>query len=320
MELLSCGEALIDLVPLPDDPGRFQALPGGSPMNVAVGIARLGRSAGFLGVLSRDRFGDKLLEHLRRERVDCRRVIRGSRPTRVALVLGRSTVDRDEPAYSFCGERPADETLTERDLPDTLPRTLRAVHFGSLSLVLEPTAGALRRLAARRPRSWSVSLDLNVRLGPEADAARWRAALEAWLPLCDLLKLSRGDLALLHGTEGVSSRIDTWLHAGPQAVVLTAGSQGATWFRPGGSIHEPAPPIDAVDPIGAGDAFTAGLLTALREQDALGRDALGQLDDDAVHRALRFANRVAALTCTRHGADPPRRPQLDAHPWGSHRG
>ncbi|MEU5578079.1 carbohydrate kinase [Streptomyces huasconensis] len=299
--IVVAGEALIDLVPQETAGGTAAGLPvlaprlGGGPYNTAVALGRLGSPVAFCSRVSRDAFGEALLGGLRAAGVDISYVERGPEPTTLAV----ASIGADGSAgYSFYVEGTADRLFSA---PEHLPEGVRAMSFGTCSLVLEPGASAyedlLRRAAAR---GVFTALDPNVRamLIPDADA--YRARFKSWLPSVSLLKLSREDADWLGGTPR------EWLAAGPSAVVVTHGGDGLTLYTGDGTeLRVPGEPVDVVDTIGAGDTVNAALLHGLAARDALSAEALAALDEDGWTAVLRFAARAAAITCSRAGAEPP---------------
>ncbi len=299
------GEALIDLVETGDDEPRL-ARPGGSPYNVAIGLARLGRATHFVGRLSRDPLGALLRNHALRSGVELSLSIDADEPSTVALV----ELDADGGAqYRFGVDGTADFRWTDAELA-TIPADVSAVHFGSLASWLAPGDAAItRRVAALRAAGAAVSYDPNVRPRLQPDAAAARAQIEAAIPLANLVKTSEEDVAWLRPGEPIAGVAEAWLALGPAAVVVTRGAQGSTAFTAAGAITRPPVPVDVVDTVGAGDAFTSGLLDALAGRGLLtpagiATASFGELLDDA--------GLVAALTCSRAGANPPRRAELDA--------
>ena len=298
---LVCGEALYDLfVEEETSTGfRIDARIGGSPFNVAVGLARLGQSAALLTGVSIDPFGERLAKALDAEGVETRFLARLPNPTTLAIVvLGPG----GEPRYAFYGHEAADRSLTVAGLPD-LPDAVTCLHFGSFSLVAEPTASALLTLAERgRGRSF-VSLDPNVRINVEPDLARWRREVERFARAADLVKLSEEDLGHLDPGAEPESLAHAWLDGGARIVVLTRGGRGATLWTRTGRVDHPGFEVEVVDTVGAGDAFQAALLTGLHEAGYLGERDPGHLRAPDARRLLAFACKAAALSCTRRGAD-----------------
>ncbi|WP_223773990.1 carbohydrate kinase [Streptomyces sp. 135] len=305
--IVVAGEALIDLVPQEAEGGAAAGLPalaprlGGGPYNTAVALGRLGSPVAFCSRVSRDVFGEALLDGLRAAGVDVSYVQRGPEPTTLAV----ASVGADGSAgYAFYVEGTADRLFSA---PDQLPDGVRAMSFGTCSLVLEPGASAyeelLRRAAAR---GVFTALDPNVRAGLFPDADAYRARFTSWLPSVTLLKLSQDDADWLGGTPR------EWLTAGPSAVVVTHGGDGLSLYtRDGTEVRVPGVPVDVVDTIGAGDTVNAALLHGLAARDVLSAEALAALDEDGWTAVLRFAARAAAVTCSRTGAEPPYMAELD---------
>jgi fructokinase len=307
--IVVCGEALMDVF----DGGATatgQALDariGGSPLNVAIGLARLGQKAAFAGAIGSGFLGERLVAALRAEGVDTAAVARVAAPTTLALVGldARGVAD-----YAFYGEGAADRQFRPEHL-DAVPQGACAYQFGSYSIVVEPIAGTIRALIEREQAHGVVACDVNVRLNVVPDLARWRDTV-AWMAgHASLLKLSDEDFTHLYPGEAPAARAAAWLRAGVSLVVLTRGSEGATaWGRTAGEVSVPPVPTPLVDTVGAGDTFQAATLAALAEHGWLSRTALAGLDAPAAAAVLGFAARAAALTCSRRGADLPRRAEL----------
>jgi fructokinase len=310
VDVLVAGEALIDFVQTSRGvETAFVPSPGGSPLNVAVGLARLGVSTGFLGRLSSDLFGEMLHGHLRRNGVDLRYVEHGAGPTTLAFVV--ETPDH-EPAYAFYANGAEDRQLDAESLPDRFPSTLHAIHFGSYSLAIEPIGTALASLMAREHGRRLLSLDPNVRPSIIGDLNLYRDRLLHWIDLCDVIKLSRADAEIVWpGCDPVESA-HRWLERGPRLVVVTAGRDPAVGVTRRGTAEVAVPPVDVVDTVGAGDAFTAGLLAWLHQTDHLDRESLDLMPPNELAAGLAFAARVAAVTCSRRGATPPARDEVSA--------
>lgn len=304
-----CGEALWDLFAVEGDGLRFDARPGGSPFNVAIGLARLAVPVAFLGGISEAPLGARLWALLRSEGVDTRMVVRSDRPTTLSLVeLGEGGL----PEYAFYGEGAADRAVEPGDLPDL--GDAWGVHFGSFTLVVEPVGSTLLALARREASRRLVTLDPNVRLTVEPDPARWRHRIGEFLETGDLVKVSAEDLWLLHPQESIAAVAERWLAAGPALVVVTRGTEGAEAYGGFGRVRIPAEQIVEADTVGAGDSFMAALVAWLAEHgltDRAGLDGLARTDAEAL---LAFAASAAAITCSRRGADLPRRAELGMLP------
>lgn len=302
IRVLVAGEGLIDFLPIKGLEGpAFLAKPGGSPLNVAVGLSRLGVKTGFLGKLSRDPFGELLVSYLSENQVDLTFLARGDEPTALSFVH----LEGGEPRFSFYGHGTADAKLAREEVPDRLPEGVRAIHLGSLAMVREPCATALAELLKREHPIRLISFDPNVRPDQMRNQKEYREKFARWLPMIDLLKLSRADLSYITPGEREEEVSRKWLSQGPKVVVVTLGHAGARAYTRSAVVEVEAQPVEVVDTVGAGDAFTAGFLAALHYLGRLGKKEIERLDEHTLERALRFATRAAALTCTRVGADPP---------------
>ncbi len=303
-----CGEALIDFTPAEISGDlAFVPKPGGSPLNVAVGLARLGKSAAFIGKISNDVFGNLLQTHLVQNGVDLRWVARGDESSSLAFVIPGNYGGHD---FAFYGNNTVEQSLTDTDVPATFPSDVTALHFGSYSLMLGSSAGAYEQLMHREHGSRVISLDPNVRptLLPNRELSRQR--IEELLRLATLVKASAEDLAWLYSNERYNEIAARWLDTGPALVVITLGENGAVGLSNNAVVPVPGAPVDVADTVGAGDAFMSALLAWLDDRDLLSNQALGHLTEGALGDALAYANRSAAITCTRQGADPPTREQI----------
>ena len=306
-----CGEALMDVFVGAETATGFalDARIGGSPFNAAVGLARLGQPVAFLGAVSRGPLGERLIRALVAEGVDTSLVQRPDAPTTLGLVgLDANRV----PSYAFYGEGGADRLLTAEALA-ALPAGVRVVQVGSYATVVEPIASTLRALVERVRGAALVAYDPNVRLNVVPDIGRWRDMLEWMLPRADLLKISDEDLQLLLPGRTGAEFAAMALERGAGLVVVTRGAAGAEAWTRLAHAAATAIPVDVVDTVGAGDTFQAALLTWLAEHEALAagpQPGLSGLSEAALAAALGFAGRAAAITCSRRGADLPRRSEL----------
>lgn len=295
------GEALIDLVAEPD--GRFVAHSGGSPFNVAVGLARLGQPTAFMARLSDDVFGRQLRAHVESNGVNTEASVRATEPTTLAVV---SLDDQGRAEYEFYVQGTADWQWSEAELT-AVPAQLSIFHSGSLASWTEPGGSrilvAVRRL---RERGVVISYDPNVRpalMGSVADAVR---TVEASVELADVVKCSDEDLAFLYPGRSTDDIVRRWLERGPALVVVTQGSEGAlAATRTGVQVRRSTIPITLADTIGAGDAFMSGLLSSLVTGGLASVDALGSLTRRQLEDVVDDAVLTAALTCERAGADQP---------------
>jgi fructokinase len=308
--LLSCGDALIDFLPVKSADGRDALVPvvGGSCLNVAVGIARLGASAGFVGGISTDLFGRMIAEHAQTSQVDLRYAARCSRPTTLAFVRAVN----GEPHYAFYDEGTAARHWMYR--PGSIPfAEIDAIHVGSTTLVDRKAAAQTLRMIEDARGSTTISFDPNCRPNLIDDKAEYVLRMDQFAARADIVRLSDSDFAFLYGESNPAGRAEALLAAGTGLFVITGGAQGAqAWHAEAGAIEVAAPQIDLVDAIGAGDSFHAGLLFALRAMGRISVAPLARMSTDELNRALTFAAACAALTCGRPGADPPRLSEIGA--------
>jgi fructokinase len=283
--------------------------PGGSPFNVAVGLARLGAPTGFLGRLSSDAFGRLLRGHLERNAVDTGYVSTGVEHTTLAFVHTGSGQDVE---YNFYAENSADRSLGPRDLPAALAPKVEALHFGSFSLALEPAASTLEGLMRREHGKRLVTLDPNVRAQLVGERSAYIRRLEGLVAVTDLVKASAADLDWLYPGEQAEQVARRWLETGPAVIVVTRGGEGSSAYGQRSSAFAKAPQVEVVDTVGAGDSFTSGALAWLHNHERLAADRVAELTTPELEDLLSYAGRASALTVTRAGADPPTESELAA--------
>ena len=309
---LVCGEALFDVfIGSEDDQAlHLDARLGGSPYNVAVGLARLSKPVAFFGGLSTDMLGQRLARALEREGVNIELALRFDAPTTLGLVeLGGEGV----PQYAFYGNGAADRLPEEGRLP-ALPAEIGAIHLGSFATVVEPVASALEALVRREREGRLVAYDPNVRLNVEPSLERWRSKVDTLAGLAHLVKISDEDAELLYGDASDDALAASWLDKGTSLVVMTRGGKGASAWNSHGRVDITAPVVEVIDTVGAGDTFQAAMLAHLAETGALDAARLASLAPEAVSRLLDFAARAAAITCSRRGANLPRRDEVATSP------
>lgn len=306
-QIMTLGEVLIDLTQTGTDKNgipQFAAFPGGAPANVAVAASRLGAKAGFIGKIGKDAFGQQLCETLEQDHVDTSYLFAAENvPTTLAIV---SVDERGERSFSFYRNPGADTQLTEKEstvfLNGELPFIL---HFGSLSLTAEPSRGAaLAAVQRAREEGVLISYDPNYRAAlwnSEGEAIDW---MKAPLKLVDILKISDEELLLLTGTEDLEEGSKRLGEHGIRLIMITLGSEGVFYRLAGGSGQEdllgkvPAEPVNVCDTNGAGDTFLGAVLARIVDHGSIPTER-SDLED-----FLTFANRAAALTCSRPGAIP----------------
>lgn len=227
-------------------------------------------------------------------------------PTTLGLV-GLSA--QGSASYAFYGHACADRVLRVDRLP-VLGEQVKALHFGSYTMVIESVASAHRFVIERERATRVIAYDPNLRLNVEPDVSRWADAVGWMTRHAHLLKISAEDLELLRPGVSIEEVVHEWLGAGVAVVIVTQGAEGARGFSRRESVHVHAQAVSVVDTAGAGDTFQAALLALLSENGLLTIDALAALNRPQLESAIRFATRAAAITCQRRGADMPRRAEL----------
>jgi fructokinase len=299
--ILVAGEALFDLVL--EDSAELAAHPGGGPFNAARAIARLEQPTAYLGRLSHDRFGSRLRGLLEADGVRIDSVVDTDDPTTLAL----AEIDEGGAAtYRFYARGTSAFGLTAEAALAALPPKVEMLHAGT-SLALEPVAGALEAVAAQVAGEALVMLDPNCRPAVIEDLGAYRARIRRVLASTDVVKVSEDDLAVLDPGTAPVEAARRLLEPGAAAALLTLGAEGAIVVTRDAEVSVPAPRVEVVDTIGAGDAFGGGFLAHWR-REGHGRAELA--NRDALVAATEFACLVAARTCERPGASPPRLDEL----------
>jgi fructokinase len=292
------GEALIDLIV--DARGRCHARPGGGPYNVARTVARLGQQSAFLGRLSGDRFGRLLQASLDQDGVITAIPEPVTAPTTLAIA------DLDEagvPSYAFYLAGTSACALDYPLLAAALPPTTRALHAGTLGLVADPIAGSIERLIrSDLPPDTLLMIDPNCRADAITDPARYLDRINRILGRADVVKVATEDLAYLCPGATAAAAAATLRDRGAGLILVTDGPRTVRAIAASGEITVAVPQADVVDTIGAGDAF-GGAFLAWWVGNGLTRSDLAE--PGAVRAALAAAVEVAAVTCTRAGAEPP---------------
>jgi fructokinase len=308
--LLSAGDALVDFLPVKAVDGRDAVVPvvGGSCLNIAVGMARLGASAGFVGGISTDVFGRMIADHASASQVDLRYATRSDHQTTLAFVR---TVD-GEPRYAFYDEATASRNWAYRR--GLIPfDEIEAIHVGSTTLTNDKGAAEALAMIEDAGNSVTISFDPNCRPNLVKDKTRYVDQMDAFAAAADIVRMSDVDFEYLYGGSNYAPRAKSLIAAGASLVVVTRGIKGAqAWHKEAGAVEVEAPTVDVVDTIGAGDSFQAALLFALRAIGRIGTQTLTQMNSDELFRALSFAASCAAITCSRAGADPPRQSDVGA--------
>jgi fructokinase len=300
------GEALIDLIPDPVKSNTYDAVLGGSPYNVAIGLARLGAPTAFVSRLSADGNGEALAGALVENGVDLSFVARDMRPTTLAFVM-RGTAKTGS-RYSFYLDGTAYDAPWP--FPAEWPTAARHLHVGSFAAVErhgQTVVEAMRRASSRA----TVSFDPNIRPFVTPDREAIGPLVERHVSHARVVKASEEDLAWLYPGRGLEESLAAWAKAGPRFCVATMGERGALAILGKERIEVPAPQVEVVDTVGAGDSFMSALLSAMDRDQALGAEAPTPSRSE-LERWLRFAAAASAITCTRKGSDPPTLKEVQA--------
>jgi fructokinase len=299
------GEALVDLV---DEQGELRSVPGGGPFNTAIALGRLGVPVAYLGTLSNDDYGTLLAESLVEAGADMSLVRWSDAPTPLAVVHQH---DDGGNTYTFRLAKTSFTDLPPESVP-ALPEDALAIHVGTLGLAIDPPAAAYEALLEREAGRRTIVLDPNVRPAVFGDPPSYRARFERIAGLATIVKLSEDDAAWIYPELALADTVEHIRALGPRLVAVTMGTDGAVAASADGHAQVPAVPVTVADTVGAGDSFGAALLAALVERDALEPGAARPLDDALLEEAVAYAVTAAAITCTRTGAVPPTRAEIDA--------
>ncbi len=293
--VLVIGETLIDVVERPG--GSREEFVGGSPCNVAVGLARLGMPVELLTSIGDDNYGNKIVEYLERASVA---LVGGSQHHGRTSTARASLDDRGAAEYSF-------DIIWDLGEAGQVSKPV-AVHTGSVACVLEPGATRVREEIDRLAPHATITFDPNIRpdlMGEREDA---RDHVEKIVRLSDVVKVSSEDIAWLYPDQDPRTVATQWLTRGPAVVFVTAGAKGSFGAARNAMVEFATPKVDVVDTVGAGDAFMAGIIEGLAHEGLLGveaREHLHKIDVESLHRVGEFAAHVAGLTVAKAGAQPP---------------
>jgi len=301
--ILVMGEALVDLVPGPEG---HEAVLGGSPYNVAIGLGRLGAKVAIASSLSTDKDGLRFKAALEADGVDLSYLAYSDAQSPTALV--EEGTAESGPRYVFTIAGTAFDTPPA--LPQNWPDDLRHIHAGSFSTLVPPMSEAVLDAMQQAKGQRSTSYDPNIRPMITPDKGKARADVERLVGLTDIVKASEEDMEWLYPDLAPHEAMLEWLGLGPQLAVLTRGAKGAEAFMRDGHMVVPAPRVNVQDTVGAGDSLMSSLLFAMDRDEALGADHPAWTQSQ-VGKWLSFAVRASAFTCTQKGSNPPRLKDLE---------
>ncbi|UCZ53098.1 aminoimidazole riboside kinase [Bacillus shivajii] len=296
--VISLGEALIDFIPLDNQNETFQKSPGGAPANVAVGLARLGAKSSFLGKVGDDVLGTFLKETLQSYGVntDHMHFTKDVRTGVVFVTLGEG----GERSFEFYIDPSADRFLGEAEITEDLFTDHQLLHFGSISLISEPSKSATKKaVQLAKENGLLVSYDPNLRLGLWENEDVARENIVSMLNKADILKISEEELEFITGEKNIEAGVEKLKDNHISIILVTLGAEGSYVFLHGKeSVHVPPMKVDAVDTTGAGDAFVSGMLYQLHLLDK----PLSELSSDEAAQLARFASVSGGLAASTKGA------------------
>lgn len=296
MSVWVCGEVLVDRL------GESNTV-GGGPANTARAIARLGQDVEFIGGISTDKCGIRAREEFARDKVGMRHVLSSEKPTATAAV---SVDAHGQATYQFSTSGTATFDFSLDWLPDPYRYKPSALHLGSLATIIEPGASALFEWATRVSEFAPIIFDPNVRPQALGDRVKYLNIFEKWAGISTIIKASEEDLGWLYPDRPIADVVTQLIEGGIQMLVITRGSKGISAVTPDGAMEIGAVVTEVVDTVGAGDTVGAVLVDSILRNGILG------VQGASLHETLNCAVHAAAITCSRVGAQPPTRSEIDA--------
>ncbi|MEO0543064.1 MAG: carbohydrate kinase [Pseudomonadota bacterium] len=309
---ITCGEALYDMFVKSGDPKNphnvgVDGVVGGSPLNMALGLARMGNRVSLFTRISRDAFGQRLTDFMATHGIGDDYCVLTDQPTTLAFV---ETDESGHPSYSIYSNGTADCSMEMSDIPDDLDPRDQLIHLGSFATVLEPSGLALREFAKRNADTHFITYDPNVRLVVVPDAEPWRTTTDELLPIAGLVKASDEDLGIMYPDQPIEAFVEKALVAGADICIVTRGPDGALIGSADGRLVSiPGQKVDVVDTVGAGDTFMAASMHYLAAHSACEKGKAREVD---LVEMGSFAVKAAAVTCSRRGADLPTLADIEA--------
>ena len=294
MSIWVCGEVLIDV--LPTGP-----VVGGGPANTAKALARLGHDVDFIDGISTDAFGDSARKELARDGVGLSLALSSDKPTCTATV----TLDSQGSAsYEFVIDGTATFDFADSWLPDPERLKPSVLHIGTLVTIVEPASSILYKWAVKTTEFAPIVFDPNVRSSVVSDRDKYRAAVEKWVGISSVVKLSDDDISWLYPDQSMAEVAKGWIAAGTSLVVITRGAHGIIGYTEHGFEEVESAKVAVVDTVGAGDTVGAILVEGIINHSVSGLQ--GQVLNAVLHRAAI----AAGITVSRAGAQPPRLHEL----------
>ena len=309
MSVAVLGEALIDLIV--GDDGAYRPHLGGSPYNVAIGLARQGIDVSYLSPFSDDAFGEQLHESLRSEGVETPITRRSLWPTSLALV----TIDKEGmPEYRLYREGIADKDTAYEEIEANLPCDLTVFHTGSLAITPSQLPKIRKLFSLMHDKGVVISLDINIRLRASIDTKAYLEGVRSLLPLADIVKASDEDLEPFEfGVDPQRAAARAYEEMESGMLLLTEGGGGATLYTARGKLEKVSYSVaNIIDTVGAGDTFHSAFLASLYRADAI-RRPYREIDTDVLGDAVDFACAAAAINVSRAGCSPPTQEEVESY-------
>lgn len=298
-EIWVCGEVLIDLIPQGDEK---IAIVGGGPANTAKALALLGFDSYFIDGISHDTYGDKAKSELLNAGVNLKYAYFTDKPTCIADV---SLDSAGVASYVFTIEGSATFDFSHDWLPDPLEIKPAVLQIGTLATIVEPAATILLEWASKGATVAPIVFDPNVRSSVVSDRVTYQAAVARWSAISAVIKVSEDDLAWLYPDREQSDIAAQWLNEGASLVIITKGSYGLIGITKEGSVSVPGVKVEVADTVGAGDTVGAIVVEAIVER------GLSALHGEVLREVLTRAAKAASITCSRAGANPPTRAEIE---------
>ena len=301
--IICAGESLIDMVSFKGEP-EYTPHVGGSNFNSSIALGRLGADSYYFGAVSNDHYGKLIENKLRHSKVKEDFIIKTNRPTTLAY----ADVVNGIAEYTFVDEHSAGRLLDQKALNPFINRVkkAKALLVGGISLQAEPCGSSWQWFIEQVSSDLTIYFDANVRPDFIENKQNYIARFEGLTYKVDIIKISDEDYRYLYGAEDFNEVSKNWLDNGVKLVILTLGSEGSKVIYGNDSeVFAESQKVDVVDTIAAGDTFNAGFLLSLDQQGLLNRGSLNAIKNNQLIKALNFANKVASITVTRKGANPP---------------
>ena len=302
--IICCGESLIDMISIANagNESVFAGLTGGAIFNTSIALGRLDVPVGLISGVSTDLFGEKIKKDLTESNVNIKLLIRNEKPTTLAFVA----VKDGQANYTFYDENSAGNSIHYSDFPN-IPKIATTLCFGGISLCTEPAASAYEKLFIQEIKNKVLFLDPNIRSTFISDEISYRKRLNKMISSSDILKVSDEDLDwIVTSGSNINEKIEKLHNLGAKLIIVTKGAEGvAAYVKNKKVINLPAQKVNVIDTVGAGDTFNAGFLAKLSNLKLLSKSNVKNLSSKHISMALEYGIKVASITVSRKGANPP---------------